>query len=64
MVVDRSTVLEIKLPKLQVGVYEDGELVRTIELTDPREAFCNSWRRKKREGTVEPLDPVPSLSQR
>ena len=30
----------IKLPPLQVGVYEFGELVRVHEIPDPRIAFC------------------------
>jgi hypothetical protein len=34
----------IKLPPLHVGLYDtDGELVRTIDIPDPRVGFCREW---------------------
>ena len=31
------------LPPLQVGIYEDGQLVLTVDIPDPRANFCRFW---------------------
>lgn len=48
----------VELPKLQVGMYEGDHLVKTFEVSDPRERICALWSDDR--FTVRPLTHVGS----
>jgi hypothetical protein len=41
--------VEVKLPKLPVGIFQGDTLLRTIELDDPRELLLDTFNRENRE---------------
>lgn len=45
---------EVKLPPLLVNITRNGEVVRTVEIPDPREAYCRAYPEWDSECTAVP----------
>jgi hypothetical protein len=43
--------VELKLPKLQIRICQGDNLIRTVDVDDPRETMCNTLREFGYEAT-------------